>query len=295
MERQRILITGGVGMLGSAFAELFARGNYEVRAYSHLEFDVTHRKRVLEEASWNPEIIIHCAGIVNADYCEDHRNECFENHVGGTQNIVDLTKTSGAKLFYPQSFLIFDGVESPITEETLPHPLSVYGAAKLEAEQRIQKELSDALTVRMGGFFGGYEKDKNFVGKFARILKQKIDAEEATIAVGNRVWQPTYTKELAENSILLLTQEKTGIYHMASHGEASFYDVACAMIETLGLPLTAKKISAAEFTEKCRRPMRAVLDNKRLREEGLDRMSPWKDALTEYLSAPYFCNIFERS
>lgn len=292
--KKRVLITGAGGMLGSAFAEHLSAAGYAVRALDHAVLDVTDHNAVLREQEWKPEWIIHCAGIVNADFCEENRDACFQNHVGGTKNIIELAKVTGAKLFYPQSFLIFDGKDYPITEETEPHPLSIYGEAKWEAEQMVRRELPNALIVRMGGFFGGCEKDKNFVGKFAPPLKKNIEGETSVIPVGDRVWQPTYTKDLAENITLLLEKEKTGVYHMASRGEASFFDVAAAMVEILciGEKIAITEMPAEEYKEKAKRPFRAVMDNKRLREEGLDNMREWRDALQEYLEKPYFQKMF---
>ena len=282
-------------MLGSAFTEHLSKNKaYEVRARDHAALDVTDRDAVLREQEWKPDWIIHGAGIVNADFCEENHETCFENHVGGTKNIIELAKAVGAKLFYPQSFLIFDGEENPITEDTIPHPLSVYGEAKWEAEQLVCKELPNALVVRMGGFFGGCERDKNFVGKFARHLKKSIDEDIKEIPVGDRVWQPTYTKDLAENITLLLENGKTGVYTMASHGEASFFDVATAMVEILGIGnnISITQMHAEEYKEIAKRPFCAVMDNKRLQEEGLDHMREWKKALEEYLQEPYFTKLF---
>lgn len=281
-------------MLGSAFEEHLSQKGYEVRALDHSSLDVTNREAVLQEQEWKPDWIIHCAGIVNADFCEENRDACFENHVGGTQNIIELAHATGAKLFYPQSFLIFDGEQSPITEETTPDPLSIYGEAKWETERIVQRELPNALVVRMGGFFGGCEKDKNFVGKFARLLKKNIEEDVYTIPVSDRVWQPTYTLDLAKNILLLLGQEKIGVYHMVSHGEASFFDVATAMVEILGVgnKITITKIPTEEYKEKAKRPFRAVMDNKRLKEEELDNMREWREALEEYLDKPYFQELF---
>ncbi len=291
--KKRVLITGAGGMLGSAFTTHCMEKKYNTRALDHAALDVENRAAVRTQQKWSPDWIIHCAGIVNADFCEENRDACFKNHVEGTQHIVELAKTTGAKLLYPQSFLIFDGKENPITEETVPDPLSVYGEAKWEAEQRVRKELPDALVVRMGGFFGGEEKDKNFVGKFARHLKKCLDESIKEISIGKRVWQPTYTKDLAENCVLLLEHEKIGVYNMASHGEASFYDVASAMVEILGIDdkITITP-STDEYKENAKRPDRAVMENRRLQEEGLDRMRGWKDALGEYLSQKYFKELF---
>ena len=49
---------------------------------------------------------------------------------------------------------------------------------------------------------------------------------------------------------------------------------------------------ANEYKEKAKRPLRAIMENKRLQEEGLDRMRPWRETLEEYLQNEYFQNLF---
>ena len=297
MSKSNVLITGAAGMLGSAFSGEFNTEKYNVRALSHEELDVTDRDAVLKEAAFAPDIVVHTAGIVDADYCEAHRDECFAVHAGGTGNIIELCRKTGAKLLYPQSFLIFDGKEQPITEETEPRPLSVYGEAKWAAEQAIRDALPDALIIRMGGFFGGFEKDKNFVGMFARFMKKNIDAGNRSLVGTSRVWQPTSTVALAHNARILIEAGKSGVYAMASQGSASFFDVARAMVEIMHLEnrMTITEVPSNHFKEKCRRPENGTMENRRLKEEGLDMMSEWRDSLAKYLSEPYFTDLFSSS
>lgn len=296
---KNILITGANGMLGRAFKEVLRTESVkQVYALSHAELDVTDRTKVMQLERIQPNVIIHCAADVNAERCEAEPERCRAIQVGGTANIIELAVQTGAQIFYPQSFLIFDGQQLPITEKTIPNPLSVYGQCKLDAEKLILQNLPQALIVRMAGFFGGEENDKNFVGLLTRKLAQLLSEGVSTYQVGDRVWQPTWTVDLARNSILLLNENKSGFYSMATKGEASFYDVAVACVEELGLKkqIQIEKVSAIQVArnEKARRPDRAILENKRMIEENLDRQRPWRVALSEYLARPYFNNLFER-
>jgi len=116
--------------------------------------------------------------------------------------------------------------------------------------------------------------------------------------VGDRVWQPTFTEDLARNSVLLLEEGKEGIYTMASKGEASFFDVAVTMVDVFGLSnkIEIIKVSAADIERKtrenARRPQYAEMENKRLIQERLDKMRPWREALEEYLKHDYFKDLF---
>lgn len=287
-------------MLGQAFAEVLrelGHSSHHLRAYSREDMDVTDTAQVLAQADWAPEFIIHCAANVDADACERDPDGCQRVQVGGTENVSELALRTGARVLYPQSFLVFDGEVEPIMEDTPPRPLSVYGRHKLAAEQVLQERCPEALCIRMGGFFGGCERDKNFVGKFVPGLIKRIRAGERVIEVGDRVWQPTYTLDLARNSLLLLAHGKSGVYNMACHGVASFAEVAAEVISNLGLePLIhVQPVDAARFAarEAAPRPARARLENHRLLREELDLQRPWRAGLADYLSRPYFRLVTE--
>lgn len=294
----RILITGSSGMLGRSFVAALLESGHppeRVRALSRSELDVTNKHAVLSHADWSPEIIIHCAANVNADACEREPEACRAVQVGGAAAIAELAERTRAKLLYPQSFLIFDGTSEPITEETPPAPLSVYGRCKLEAEELIRARIENALVIRMGGFFGGEEVDKNFVGRFVPHVCELVRRGERRMDVGDRVWQPTYTLDLARNCLHLLGEESEGIFNMSSHGSASFADLARACVEELKLDdrlaVTTVDATVVSAREAARRPLRAVLANVRLQREGLDHQRPWREALREYLARPYFTRL----
>jgi dTDP-4-dehydrorhamnose reductase len=298
LSQQKILITGADGMLGRAFQAMLALHypSASVHATKHEDLDVTDLETVLRHVTNRYNFIIHCAADVNADRCEAFPEQCHQIQVQGTLNVLKLAAESNAKIFYPQSFLIFPGGEDPINESTVPEPKSVYGRCKLEAEMHVLSSSPERLVVRMAGFFGGDEKDKNFVGKFTRHLAELLRQGTRTYAVGDRIWQPTYTEDLARNSLLLLDQGQQGVWSMGSVGEASFFDLAQECVRQLGLenrieivPALQSAISASDVA---RRPDRAVMSNERLLSSGLCLQRPWKESLKEYLSRPWFKSLF---
>ena len=292
-----VLITGAGGMLGRAFVEGLRPldGDVRVLALTHEQLDVTNGDAVLARAPDRPDVILHCAGLALADACEREPERARKVHVSGTRNVGRLALVTGARVVYPQSVFIFDGRELPVTERTRPSPGFVYSKVKLAAEQYLLAEVPGTLTIRMAGFFGGDEKDKNFVGKFVQELADLLDGGETVVEVGDRVWQPTYTLDLARNSLLLAAMRCHGVYHMGAIGEARFYDVARVCVDALGLGSRMTVVPCAsvafEEMEAARRPAQMVTANERLVAEGLCRQRPWEDALREYLQRPYFDKI----
>lgn len=288
-----ILLTGADGMLGRAFTEALRSlgDDVELHALPHEKLDVTDAEAVAQCEQHRPDIILHCAGLVAADRCEREPDLARAVHVGGARNVARLARRCGSKVFFPQSVLVFDGREVPATESTPPRPAHVYGRVKVEAEDHLLAEVPGTLSVRMAGFFGGDEKDKNFVGAFVRQMAGALP-DGAEIDVGDRVWQPTYTLDHARNSLLLLAHGCSGVYNMGALGEAAFFEVARACVEALGLQrhIKVNACSSAPFdeAEAARRPSRMVLANRRLEAEGLCRQRRWDEALREYLARPYF-------
>ena len=292
-----VLITGARGMLGRAFAEMLSVHVPKARVItrSHQDLDVTERSQVMAMSAERPAVILHCGGLADADRCQREPELAHRSHVVGTDNVIELAREVGAKVLYPQSVFIFDGTELPVTERTTPAPPFVYGAVKLEAERRLLATLPSALSVRMAGFFGGDDADKNFVGKFAHILRRMLADDTREIAVGDRMWQPTYTNDHAYNCLVLLARNVAGIFHMGALGEATFYEVADACVRSLGLssritvvPESSRRHDAAEPAP---RPSRMVTANERLDAEGLNRQRPWREALDEYLARPSFDDL----
>lgn len=296
MSRIPILVTGGGGMLGSAIAEIAAASPHFVpHALSHGDLDIRDEAAVMKladlaDGGW----IVHCAALVDVKQCAADPAAARAVIVDGTRNIAALAKASGARLLFPQSFLIYGGGDGLIEEATPPAPLSLYGALKLEAERVALEAVDDPLVIRMAGFFGGGPLDKNFVGRIIPAMHRAMLRGDTVFPVGDRVWQPTWTRDLAENALHLMHLNADGTYQMGSHGEATFHEVAAEIATALGwtrrlrVEPVASALVAQEETGPERRPDRAVMACERLRREGRDLQRDWRATLNAYLTHPHF-------
>ena len=296
MSKIPILVTGAGGMLGTAIAEAAATSpRFVSHALSHGDLDVRDAEAVMKLADlaaggW----IVHCAALVDVGRCATEPATARAVIVDGTRNIAALARASGARLLYPQSFLIYGGGEGLIDEATRPAPLSLYGTLKMEAEAVVVETLEDPLVIRMAGFFGGGPLDKNFVGRIIPAMHRAMAKGDGVFPVGDRVWQPTWTRDLADNALHLMQLNADGCYQMASHGEAAFHEVAGEIVSALGwegrlrVEPVASALVAHQETGPERRPDRAVMACERLRREGRDLQRDWRATLNAYLSHPHF-------
>ena len=84
------------------------------------------------------------------------------------------------------------------------------------------------------------------------------------MAIGDRVWQPTFTDDLAYNSLVLLANNKNGKYNMASHGSCSFFELTKELIKILNIEdrFTVSRISAKILSKRevARRPLSVIMN-----------------------------------
>ena len=293
-QKTRILVTGGKGMLGSALAR--QAGNFEeldVRALGREALDVREPGKLAEQAEWvSGGWIIHCAARVDVEGCARDPDSARAIIVDGTRNAAELAARSGARFLDPQSFLVYDGRTNPIAEDESPRPLSLYGQLKFEAERIVENLVADPLIVRMAGFFGGEDADKNFVGRIIPVLRAAIDRGDTSFDVGDRVWQPTWTEDLAFNALHMVLRGCSGRYQMACLDHASFAEIAHEITLALGWQdrLTINTVDASKVSqsELGRRPDVAVLSCARLTEERLNLQRAWRPTLHAYLRHPFF-------
>ena len=294
MAKIPVLITGGRGMLGTAFnleSEPFSQ--FVVRAPGRDELDVRDPIAMASARDWvSGGWIVHCAARVDVEGCAREPAAARETIVTGTRNAAILARDAGARLLYPQSFLVYDGRDNPIAETELPRPLSLYGELKFEAEQVVRDLAEDPLIIRMAGFFGGEAADKNFVGRIIPAMHAAMMRGETRFEVGDRVWQPTWTRDLAYNSLHLIMRRAIGVYQMACQGHASFAELAQEIVVALGwsdrftiVPVDASTVSQSELG---RRPDIAILSCDRLNHEHANLQRSWQATLHAYLQHEFF-------
>ena len=299
LAKSKVLITGASGMLGNSFVNQLKLGypGCHIVATDHASLDVTQRNDVLNLVKLEkPDLIIHCAAEVIADRCERDPQHSKSAIVDATQNVLDAAELNQSKLIYPQSFLIYGESETEVNEDTLPNPLSTYATHKLMAEKLIKERSPDHLVIRMAGFFGGEKRDKNFVGIFTRKIAELLRDGVNTYAVGGRVWQPTYTEDLAKNSLFLAESNAIGTWCMASNGSATFHDVATEIVDILCL---SERISIPKALDQqinsmdvAPRPKQVIMSTKKLLDSGLNLQRDWRISLSEYLRQPWFQSLF---
>jgi dTDP-4-dehydrorhamnose reductase len=260
-DRHPILITGGRGTLGKAFARICQRrGLYHtVVVREDLELsDSSAVKGVLDRLK--PWAVINAAGYVRVDEAERDRTACHRDNVWGPVALATACADRQVPLVTFSSDLVFDGAsQTPYVESSPVQPLNLYGWTKVEAEARVRAIHAGALVIRTSAFFGPWDT-YNFVTQ----ALQSLSAGEAVFAPDDVLISPTYVPDLVNHTLDLLIDGERGIWHLANEGSVSWAGLArkAADLADLDTSLVIPRPST-QMGWTARRPHYSVLSSER--------------------------------
>ncbi|UGV40634.1 GDP-mannose 4,6-dehydratase [Methanococcoides orientis] len=145
---QRILITGGLGQVGSYLVDRFHEDNEVVVLDNHsstTQEDVPENVEVVKidiqddvsDLVKNSDILIHTAAQISVARSMEEPFFDAQNNVMGTLNLLEASRDADLERFvYFSSAAVYGNpVKVPISEEHPQDPLSPYGASKLSGEK----------------------------------------------------------------------------------------------------------------------------------------------------------------
>lgn len=275
----RVLVLGGAtSMLGQDIVPACQDKGWEVFSLGRQDGPITETDFLEKKlAQINPDYIFNCIAYTAVDQAEDEPLQAMTINAQFPAFLNRLVQGSSAHLIQYSTDFIFDG-ENDIAykEDDEPNPKSVYGSTKLAGERAI--ECFDSSTIiRTAWLYGA--GGKNFVRTILGIAQKRPQIS----VVHDQTGSPTYTKDLAQMSVLLAEKKCTGIYNAVNVGQASWCDLACEAINILGLNTVVLPITSAQWPQKAKRPPFSVLDTSKL-QESIDYVPrTWTQALQEYV------------
>src|SRR3990172_2815080 len=292
-DKKKILITGCGGMLGRAIYDVF-KDHFELMAtdidlnepwLKYLDVrDYSSVEKVLNE--FKPDIILHLAALTDLEFQEKNPEEAYRTNTIGTENMVLLARKNGILLVYISTAGIFDGEKDLYNDYDVPNPLSHYGKSKYMGELCVKGNLDKYFVFRAGWMMGGGKKDKKFIYK---ILKQIKEGKKEIYAIENIYGTPTCTYDLARTIFEVIKTEYYGVYNcVCKGGRVSRYDVALEIINLLGLSDEIKihKVFSDFFSASffAPRPRSEAMIDLKLELRNMNKMRDWKECLKEYIS-----------
>ncbi len=238
----RVAVTGASGMLGTAliselsnFFDIFATSRtmgVEKDGVNWSCFDLSNPVLL---SNWlfssQPNVIIHCAAIVNVDSCEESPSSAYQLHANVVSIINGYIKKNSGYLIYISTDSIFDGKSLfPYSENDHPNPINIYSKSKALGEcLTIQNESGVVLRTNIIGWGAG-----NALSFSEWILKGLIVGD--TLNLFNDVYfSPVHVKTLSHVILKLIEKKLYGIYNVSSNKGISKYDFGILIANEFGL------------------------------------------------------------
>jgi len=86
---------------------------------------------------------------------------------------------------------------------------------------------------------------------------------------------PTWSYRLAQQIVRLMETGGEGIYHATSEGYATWFDLASEFLERMKAPHCLVPCTTADYPTAATRPMNSILENRRLKNAGINLMQDW--------------------
>ena len=278
----RVVILGATGGLGSDLVEAF--GPDGVDGLGHADVEITDPGSVAAMLDRRqPAIVVNTAAFHNVPKCETEPAQAYlVNAVAPRQLAMECGKR-GVRLVHVSTDYVFDGAKgAPYVEADAPNPLNVYAQSKLAGEYAVLSADGAHQVVRSSGLYGVQPcraKGGNFIDTMFKVAAEKPEVR----VVQDEVLTPTFNRDLAQQIRVLALDGKPGLYHATNHGQCSWYEFARMIFDLGKLRTPLHPTSVTAFAAPVKRPFYSVLENAFLSAQGLDRMRPWQEALTDYM------------
>ncbi len=277
----KILILGSTGMLGSECKEILSR-EHEVIAPDKKDLDIISWDMVIQNLQEiSPDVVLNCVGFTDVDACETEDFKVRKINVEGPRNLAQGSARFECKLVHISSDYVFDGqkmIPQPYFEDDTSNPLSAYGKSKMESETAVRENSPNHVIVRTAWLYG--INGSNFIKS---IVSQGIQEHKVLRVVDDQVGSPTWANGLAFQIRELLHHNARGTYHATSEGYCTRFECAKYVLKKLGIKASIEPCSMKDYEGIAVRPANCLLENRLLKNQGINVMQNWKKDLDAFL------------
>ena len=286
----RILLTGAAGQVGGALLPRL-QGHGEILAPARGEFDLSKPALLADRLDrLKPDLIINPAAYTAVDRAEDETKLVFSINAEAPSRIAGWAALHQVPLVHFSTDYVFDGSgDKPWREDSIPSPLSVYGASKLAGDNAIQAANGPRLIVRTSWVYAA--KGANFLRTITRLATERKELK----IVADQIGAPTTARVIANAVMDIISPNlrdiacpfarDAGIVNVVCAGETSWHGFATAIVDGLrarGVKLAAEAVAPIKtqaFPTKAQRPGNSRLDLSRLKGVYGIVTPSWNDAL----------------
>ena len=287
---KRVLITGSAGILGRDLVGVLGNvSTYKIYGCDliatpwlpescYVVADLTDPlvlRSTLDQIQ--PDIIIHCAALVDLNFCEENPKRARLVHEQISRNLAAYYPEH-IRFIYISTDSVFDGKCGNYNESDVPCPLNEYARTKWEGERAVVETSSRALILRTNIF--GFKNPQG--SSFVEWALSNLLNGRAINGFTDIMFNAIYTKYLADVIRQLLETDHCGLLNVASRNSMSKYEFLVALAKAFGVDSSLVNIATSEqIAFKVRRPKKTTLNVDRLQllighvpliEEGINAL-----------------------
>lgn len=201
----KVLVTGGAGFIGGHLVDRLVNAGYSVRvlddlstgSLSNLDSNLTNPnfevirgdifdESIVKSAMKGIDSVYHLAALVGVTQSLANPDRCRKINVEGTLNLLRNAQDNGVGLFvFTSTAAVYGNSTPPLSEESLPNPVSPYAETKLAAEQRCLEYFKNhglgVTVLRLFNVYGPRQDEGPYSSVISRFLRSWRTAEPLMI------------------------------------------------------------------------------------------------------------------
>jgi len=191
-------------------------------------------------------------------------------------NVARAAAELGAFVVQLSTDYVFAGdATQPYTETDAPDPRSAYGRSKLAGERAVAASGAEHAITRTAWLYGA--GGKNFVDTMLGLAQTR---DEVSVVADQRGC-PTWTGHLAPALLEVAERRASGVHHLVSRGECSWYELTVEVFHQAGVSCRVLPTTTEHFPRPAPRPAYSVLSAAR---DDAVLLPPWQEGVAAHLN-----------
>jgi UDP-glucose 4-epimerase len=264
MNDKKILITGGLGFIGSYIAdELIDNNNIiiidnkstgKIENLQHINHEnLTMIEKDLNDVNLDEllvdvDYVFHLAAMASVPLSIDNPSECVKNNMDATIKLINACKNNNVKkiIFSSSSSVYGDNTNIPLKECEYPLPKSPYAASKASGELFLKTYYEaynlNYISLRYFNVFGPkQDKNSQYAAVIPNFITALLEGEQPIIyGDGEQTRDFIYIKDVVNANIKAAESDYNGIINVASGKKTTINELYKIISETLGYDIEAK-------------------------------------------------------
>lgn len=264
-------------MLGTDLAKACGQRDLAVRIFDLPEFDITNPEQ-LRQAVDSADAVVNCAAYTNVDGAESEAELAHQVNAAAVGRLGEFAKQGDKWVLHISTDFVFDGrSDTPYIETDPPGAINEYGKTKLAGEQLLSETACRHSIVRVQWTYGS--TGVNFPTK----LIQHAQTGQPMKVVDDQTGSPTATTEVAKALCELLHKKPQGLFHFASEGYVSRYEMAKFMFDKLSMDVNLLPCKTSDFASPAARPLNSRFDCSKIKAVLDGPIEHWQIPLERFL------------